>query len=209
MTTGAYTALTDVCFHVSSGEWVTIVGPSGSGKSTLMHILGFLDQPTSGTYSFNGEQLIEKNLSERANLRNRMIGFIFQSFYLLPMMSALDNVALPLLYAGVPTSQRQRRALELMDAVGMGDFAEHTPQRLSGGQQQRIAIARALICNPNLILADEPTGALDTKTSQDVLDLLSTLHKEKGVTIVMITHDQAVAKWADRVVTLNAGRITN
>ena len=124
-------------------------------------------------------------------------------------MSALDNVALPLLYAGVPTSQRQRRALELMDAVGMGDFAEHTPQRLSGGQQQRIAIARALICNPNLILADEPTGALDTKTSQDVLDLLSTLHKEKGVTIVMITHDQAVAKWADRVVTLNAGRITN
>lgn len=191
---------------VSEGEYVAIMGPSGSGKSTLMNMIGCLDRPTSGKYFLNGMDVFEKDDVELAQLRNKTIGFVFQQFQLLPRMNAQRNVELPLVYAGVSKAEREKRAFESLKRVGLEDRANHRPNELSGGQQQRVAIARALVNYPLLLLADEPTGALDSVSSEMVLDLFIELHQE-GRTIVMITHDAEVAERAERVVIIRDGQI--
>jgi putative ABC transport system ATP-binding protein len=172
-----------------------------------MHIAGLLDEPTSGRYLFEGRDVSNLSADERADIRSRRLGFVFQSYNLLPRTTALENVELPMLYAGVPDAQRRRIALEMMEIVGVAHLADHAPNQMSGGQQQRVAIARSLVNNPGLILADEPTGALDTKTSQDVMQLFTRLNEERGITILLVTHEPDVAAYAKRVVTFRDGKI--
>lgn len=199
-------ALNDINLNIKKGEFIAVIGPSGSGKSTLMNILGLLDQPTSGTYELNGQDISNLSENQAAKLRNEKIGFIFQSFNLLPRTRALDNVALPLIYAGTPKSERLKRAKEALGQVGLGDKLNSNPNQLSGGQQQRVAIARSLINNPEIILADEPTGNLDSKTSQEIMDLFKRLNKE-GKTIILITHESNIARQARRIIKIKDGRI--
>jgi putative ABC transport system ATP-binding protein len=199
-------ALAGASFHVEDGEFVSIIGPSGSGKSTLMNILGCLDRPTSGSYLLDGVPVEELDDDGLAEVRSRMIGFVFQSYNLLPRTSALDNVATPLLYQGVPKKERLERARAALERMGLGDRLDHEPNELSGGQQQRVAIARALVTNPRLILADEPTGNLDSHTGEEVLTLFHELN-DAGATIVLITHDADVAVRAGRQIHVRDGRI--
>ena len=190
--------------EINKGEYVALMGPSGSGKSTLMNILGCLDTPTSGTYILNGKHVSEMQDDELAGIRNKEIGFVFQTFNLLPRQSALENVALPLIYAGYSKSERTRIAMEALKGVGLDNRALHKPNELSGGQRQRVAVARALVNDPSILLADEPTGNLDTKTSYEIMDLFDQLHK-KGNTIVMVTHEDDIAQYAHRIIRLRDG----
>jgi putative ABC transport system ATP-binding protein len=197
-------ALRGVSLTIERGEFVAIMGSSGSGKSTLMNVVGCLDRPTAGRYRLDGQDVSTQSRTQLAKTRNRTIGFVFQSFNLLARTSALENVELPLLYAGLSTKERRARATKALQRVGLGERLSHLPNQLSGGQQQRVAIARALVTQPSLLLADEPTGALDTKTSEEVMTLLSSL---EDITVVLVTHEHDVAAWAQRVVTLRDGRI--
>ena len=201
-------ALAGVSVDIDEGEFVAVMGPSGSGKSTFMNVLGALDVPTSGEYALDGVPVAGMSRDALAALRNRRIGFVFQQFNLLPRTSALDNVALPLLYSGVPAEARRARALDKLARVDLSERAHHHPAQLSGGQQQRVAIARALVNEPKLILADEPTGALDTATSQDVMALLQTLNRD-GITIVVVTHEQEIAAFASRIIAFRDGRVVS
>ncbi|MFO0566564.1 MAG: ABC transporter ATP-binding protein [Polyangiaceae bacterium] len=200
-------ALADVDLDVGPGEFVAVVGTSGSGKSTLMNILGCLDRPTQGRYELAGIDVTSRSTDQRALVRNRLIGFVFQGFNLLPRTSALENVELPLVYRGVGARERFRRAARALAQVGLADRVHHTPAQLSGGQQQRVAIARALVTNPPLLLADEPTGNLDTKTSHEVLALLQALSLDHGITVVIVTHEADIAACARRIITVRDGRI--
>jgi putative ABC transport system ATP-binding protein len=204
---GTVRALREVDLEIKQGDFVAIVGTSGSGKSTLMNILGCLDRPTRGVYELAGFDVGARGSDARAILRNRLIGFIFQGFNLLPRTTALENVELPLVYRGVSVRERRKWANEALDAVGLGDRVHHTPNQLSGGQQQRVAIARALVTRPPMLLADEPTGNLDTRTSLEVLALLQALNRDRGITIVLVTHEHDIASCASRVVTFRDGRI--
>ncbi len=203
-------ALRGVDLAIERGEFVAVVGASGSGKSTLMNIVGLLDRPTSGRYLLEGEDVSGFDKDRRAVLRNRKIGFVFQSFNLLPRTSALENVELPLVYNGKaqPPRVRHERALAVLEAVGLGDRAHHTPTQLSGGQQQRVAIARALVTEPEIVLADEPTGNLDSRTSVEIMEILQRLNRERGLTIVLITHERDIAEYGARTVHVRDGRIT-
>ena len=198
--------LKDVSFTVEEGEYVSIMGPSGSGKSTLMNIIGCLDVPSGGTYLLDGESVSEKSDKELSKLRNSTIGFVFQNFNLLPRETALENVALPLLYGGVGRRERTQRAKEELEKVGLGDRLTFFPTQLSGGQKQRVAIARAMVGKPKLLLADEPTGALDTASGKQIMELFRELNKE-GVTIVMITHEAEIAAYADRILYIRDGEL--
>jgi putative ABC transport system ATP-binding protein len=199
-------ALQDVSINIEKGEYVAFMGPSGSGKSTLMNIIGCLDTPSSGTYILNGQLVSEMTENELAKVRNREIGFVFQTFNLLPRASALENVALPLIYAGFGKSDREDIAMEALKNVNLQDRWHHKPNELSGGQRQRVAIARALVNNPSIILADEPTGNLDTKTSYGIMALFQELH-DKGNTIIMVTHEDDIAHYAHRIIRLRDGLI--
>jgi putative ABC transport system ATP-binding protein len=202
-----FQALNDVSLSIDKGEFVAIIGPSGSGKSTLMNILGLLDHPTSGSYHLDGHDVAYLKDDQRAEIRNKKIGFVFQSFNLLTRTTAVDNVSLPLIYSGIKLAERIKRAREALDGVGLSDKYNSRPNQLSGGQQQRVAIARALITNPEIIFADEPTGNLDSKTGAEILKLLQDLN-EKGRTIILITHDKNIATHAKRVITIKDGRIS-
>ena len=195
-----------ITLDIDKGEFVAIVGKSGSGKSTLMNIIGALDVPTSGTYLLGGKNVGKLSDNQLADIRNKMIGFVFQQYNLLPRMSILENVELPLLYAHVSAREREKRAMEALEKVGLSEKAKQMPKQLSGGQQQRVSIARALAANPSLILADEPTGALDSKTSRQVLDFFKKIH-EDGNTVIMITHDNSIAVEAKRVIRIADGKI--
>ena len=201
-----FPALVDINLHIEKNEYVALTGPSGSGKSTLMNVLGCLDTPTTGTYSLDGEPVAGLDEDQLARVRNRKIGFIFQSFYLMPRTSTLDNVAQPLIYRGLAPAVRHARAAEALARVGLEHRLLHKPNELSGGQRQRVAIARALVGHPEVLLADEPTGNLDSKTAKEILGLFSELHTD-GITIVIVTHDPAVAAHCHRVVRLHDGRI--
>lgn len=199
-------ALASVTISIDRGEYVAFMGPSGSGKSTLMNIVGCLDTPTSGTYMLNNKLVSEMTENELADTRNKEIGFVFQTFNLLPRASALENVALPLIYAGYSKSEREEMAMQALENVSLADRYHHKPNELSGGQRQRVAIARALVNNPSIILADEPTGNLDTKTSYDIMNLFQELH-DKGNTIIMVTHEDDIAHYAHRIIRLRDGLI--
>ena len=199
-------ALDGVDLTIGKNEFVAIMGPSGSGKSTLMNILGCLDVPSEGNYSLNGQSISGMDDDDLAGIRNREIGFVFQSFNLLPRYTALENVALPLTYAGIPRKEREKRAQEALSAVGLEDRMEHKPSELSGGQRQRVALARALVTRPSIILADEPTGNLDTATSEDVMRLFKEIHRE-GNTIILVTHEEDIARHANRIVRMKDGKI--
>jgi putative ABC transport system ATP-binding protein len=199
-------ALQSISIGIDRGEYVAFMGPSGSGKSTLMNIVGCLDTPTSGSYMLNNKLVSEMTENELADTRNKEIGFVFQTFNLLPRASALENVALPLIYAGYSKSERNEMAMQTLDSVGLADRAHHRPNELSGGQRQRVAIARALVNSPSIILADEPTGNLDTKTSYDIMNLFQELH-DKGNTIIMVTHEDDIAHYAHRIIRLRDGLI--
>jgi putative ABC transport system ATP-binding protein len=198
-----------VSLDIEAGSFIAVVGASGSGKSTLMNILGLLDRPSSGSYSLDGRDVSGFDRDRRAELRNRKIGFVFQNFSLLPRTTALENVELPLLYngRGYPPAERHAKAMELLRAVSLADRAHHTPNQLSGGQQQRVAIARSLVNDPELILADEPTGNLDSRTSVEIMEILQRLNREKRITVLLITHEHDIAEYGDRVVTVRDGRI--
>lgn len=201
-------ALKNVSLQIKQGEYVALVGQSGSGKSTLMNTLGCLDRPTSGSYLLAGQEIARMSNDERAIVRNQRIGFVFQNFNLLARTSALENVELPLLYAkGVSARQRHQRAKELLQRVGLGDRLDHHPGQLSGGQQQRVAIARALVNNPSILMCDEPTGNLDSRTSKEVIQLFRKLNEEHAITLILVTHDQAVARTARRIVVLRDGEV--
>jgi putative ABC transport system ATP-binding protein len=202
-------ALKGISLEIHQGEITTIMGPSGSGKSTLMNILGCLDQPTSGTYYLDGEDVSQMTDDELAHVRNRRVGFVFQNFNLLARTSAIDNVQLPLIYAGIPAKERRPRAQQVLESVGLGDRLHHTPNELSGGQQQRVAIARSLVNNPSIILADEPTGNLDSKSGEEVMAILQRLNRESGITIVMVTHDPHISHYTQRIFHLFDGEIEN
>ncbi|MGH9388999.1 MAG: ABC transporter ATP-binding protein [Vicinamibacteria bacterium] len=202
-------ALRGISLEIQDGEFVAVIGPSGSGKSTLMHILGCLDRPTSGRYLLGDRDVSEISPDDRASLRNREIGFVFQSFNLLPRTPAVENVELPLLYNGgkLSRSERRSRAVEMLASLGLSDRALHHPNQLSGGQQQRVAIARALVNSPGLLLADEPTGNLDSQTSQEIMELFRRLNQERGLTLVVITHERVIAECASRIVELRDGKV--
>jgi putative ABC transport system ATP-binding protein len=202
-------ALRGVSLDIHGGEFVAIMGASGSGKSTLMNIIGCLDRPTSGAYLLDSEDVSKMSRTQLAHVRNRKLGFVFQGFNLLKRHTAVDNVALPLLYAGIAAGQRRQRALEVLQLVGLADRGHHLPNQLSGGQQQRVAIARALINRPHVILADEPTGNLDSKTSQEILVELQRLNRDLGQTIIMVTHENDVAAYASRLVIIRDGLVAN
>jgi putative ABC transport system ATP-binding protein len=206
---GVVHAIRDIDLVIDQGEFVAVVGASGSGKSTMMNVLGCLDRPTRGTYELAGIDVAQRKGDSRAIVRNRVIGFVFQGFNLLPRTTALENVELPLQYRGVGVSERRRRAKAALEAVGLGARVHHTQNQLSGGQQQRVAIARALVTDPPLLLADEPTGNLDTRTSLDVLALLQKLNRELGITVVLVTHEREIAACASRVVEMRDGRIVS
>jgi putative ABC transport system ATP-binding protein len=200
-------ALRGVSIQIYEGEMVAIVGPSGSGKSTLMAILGALDVPSSGSYRLDGHEIGQMSDDELADVRNLRIGFVFQKFNLLGRSTALTNVSLPLVYAGQSRKQRQEKAEEVLELVGLGDRMTHKPMELSGGQQQRVAIARALVNTPSIILADEPTGNLDSKTSDEIISLFHKLHKEQGITLILVTHSPEIASQAERTITIRDGLI--
>jgi putative ABC transport system ATP-binding protein len=200
-------ALRQVDITIKKGEFVAIVGQSGSGKSTMMNIIGCLDRPTRGRYVLDGLDVTERSNDARAVVRNRLIGFVFQGFNLLPRTTALENVELPLVYRGVSSAERRKRALEALGSVGLAERLHHTPNQLSGGQQQRVAIARALVTSPPLLLADEPTGNLDTRTSLEVLGLLQDLNRKSGITICLVTHEPDIAACASRVINMRDGRV--
>jgi putative ABC transport system ATP-binding protein len=206
---GPVPALDDISLTISAGEFVAVMGPSGSGKSTFMNLLGCLDVPTGGTYSLNGTNVRTLDRDQLARLRNNVIGFVFQGFNLLPRANLLDNVALPLVYAGVKKAERIKRAHEMLDKVGLGKYGESRPNQISGGQQQRVAIARALINHPRLILADEPTGNLDSKTSQEIMDLFTQLNRDEGITVVLVTHEADIAAYARRLVRFIDGHLAH
>ena len=199
-------ALSGVSLEILKNEYVAIMGPSGSGKSTLMNIIGCLDVPTSGSYTLAGEAVADKSESELADIRNQMIGFVFQTFNLIPRANVLHNVELPLIYGGVSRSERRERAEEALIRVGLGDRMMHKPNELSGGQRQRVAIARALVFNPSLILADEPTGNLDSKTGEEIMGMLDELY-DQGHTIILVTHEDNIAEHAHRTIKLRDGKI--
>ncbi|WP_448381569.1 ABC transporter ATP-binding protein [Gloeomargarita sp.] len=199
-------ALRQVSLTIAAGEYCAIMGASGSGKSTVMNIIGCLDRPTSGDYYLQGENVANYTANQLAQIRNRRIGFVFQQFHLLPQLTALENVMLPLIYAGVPAPERQRRARLALEQVGLGHRLGHKPNQLSGGQQQRVAIARAMVNQPAVLLADEPTGALDSRTSQEVMELFAQLH-QAGVTIVMVTHEPEIARRAERIIWFRDGQV--
>lgn len=206
MTDILVTALDSVDLKINKGEFVSIIGPSGSGKSTLMHIIGLLDRPTEGEIKLEGEKVDYKDDTKLANLRNKKIGFVFQSFNLLPRTTALVNVELPLIYAGIPDSQRHELCRKVLESVNLGHRLDHFPDQLSGGERQRVAIARALVNKPSIILADEPTGNLDSRSGREILEILEKLNKE-GNTIVLVTHNQDIAKMARRIIKMNDGKI--
>jgi putative ABC transport system ATP-binding protein len=198
--------LKGIDLDINKGEYVALMGPSGSGKSTLMNLLGCLDTPTSGEYILNGKHVSDMHDDELAEIRNKEIGFVFQTFNLLPRTTALDNVALPMVYAGYPKSARQARAKEVLTQVNLADRMDHQPNQLSGGQRQRVAIARAMVNNPSIILADEPTGNLDSKTSVEIMNLFSEIHKQ-GNTVILVTHEEDIAAYAHRIIRLRDGII--
>ncbi|PJR04387.1 ABC transporter ATP-binding protein [Avrilella dinanensis] len=198
--------LKGIDLHIEKGEYVALMGPSGSGKSTLMNILGCLDTPTSGEYILNGKDVSKMNDNELAEIRNKEIGFVFQTFNLLPRTTALDNVALPMVYAGKNKTERTQRASEVLTQVGLEDRMDHQPNQLSGGQRQRVAVARALVNNPSIILADEPTGNLDTKTSIEIMGLFDEIHAQ-GNTVILVTHEEDIAEHAHRIIRLRDGVI--
>src|SRR6266436_5722220 len=201
-------ALRGVSLNIEQGEYVALMGPSGSGKSTLMNLLGCLDRPTNGSYRLAGEEVADMTSDERARIRNKHIGFVFQNFNLLARTSALENVELPLLYSGgISMRQRHRQASEILKQVGLGDRVHHHPSQLSGGQQQRVAIARAFVTGPSILMADEPTGNLDTRTSKEIMELFRELNAKKGITVILVTHDQEIARNAKRVVVLRDGEV--
>lgn len=199
-------ALRNVSLVIEKGEWISIMGPSGSGKSTLMNILGCLDRPTTGKYLLDGAEVDKLNDDQLAGERNKKIGFVFQNFNLLPRMDALNNVALPLIYAGVPKEERLKKAAHALERVGLGERLDHRPNELSGGQRQRVAIARALVNDPTIVLADEPTGNLDSRSGEEIMDIFRDLHKQ-GRTIVLVTHEPEIAEFAERVVVVRDGEI--
>ena len=201
-------ALRGIDLDIDKGEYVALMGPSGSGKSTLMNILGALDTPTKGEYRLNGQEVEKLSDDQLARIRNKEIGFVFQTFNLLPRTTALDNVALPLVYAGYSKKDRNRRAAEVLKMVGLEDRMTHKPNELSGGQRQRVAIARALVNKPSLILADEPTGNLDSTTSEEIMQLFDELHRQ-GNTIILVTHEEDIAQHANRIIRLRDGRIVS
>ena len=202
-------ALDDLCLRVPRGEYLAVMGTSGSGKSTAMNILGCLDRPSSGSYRLNGTAVEVLSDDELADLRNRELGFVFQQFHLLQELTALENVILPMVYAGISPEERRQRGIAALERVGLGARLHNKSNQLSGGQQQRVAVARAIINRPNLLLADEPTGALDSRTTKEVLDLFDELHREQGMTILLVTHEQDVADRAQRVVHFHDGRLIN
>ncbi|PDW01997.1 ABC transporter ATP-binding protein [Candidatus Viridilinea mediisalina] len=204
---GPFRALDDVSVQINQGEMVAIMGPSGSGKSTLMTMVGLLDTPTSGRYLLDSQEVSNLNRLEQARVRNRKLGFVFQNFNLLPRLTALQNVELPLVYARTDARQRRQRAREALESVGLGHKLDSLPTMLSGGQKQRVAIARAIVHNPAIILADEPTGALDTRTSNEIMALFRELNREQGRTIVLVTHDPEIGRQMDRVIGLRDGRL--
>lgn len=199
--------LHDIHMEIEGGEFVSIMGPSGSGKSTLMNIIGCLDRPTEGEYILNDMNILQADQKQLALLRNKHIGFVFQHFHLLPRLSALENVELPLVYGGTSKKERRQRALEALEKVGLGDRVDHLPNQLSGGQKQRVAIARAIANQPSFILADEPTGALDSKSGEQVMNIFTQLNRE-GTTVIMVTHEDEVAAYTKRRIILRDGRIT-
>jgi putative ABC transport system ATP-binding protein len=202
-----FIALNQIDLQIDKGEYVAIIGPSGSGKSTLMNMLGCLDVPTSGRYVLNGQDVSTMNETQLAKVRNENLGFVFQRYNLMGRTSALRNVELPARYAGKGARERSEQARAALTAVGLSDKFNNMPSELSGGQQQRVAIARALVNSPNILMADEPTGALDSKTGKEVLDLFGQLHRERGITVIVVTHDKDVAKRADRIISIRDGRI--
>ncbi|NLG94853.1 MAG: ABC transporter ATP-binding protein [Acetomicrobium flavidum] len=204
-----FEALKGVSFTVDKGEFVIIMGPSGSGKSTIMHILGALDVPTSGRYALDGKEIANMTRDELAHVRNRNIGFVFQGFNLLPRMNAMENVELPMLYAGVSPKERKAKANQALELVGLLEWAYHRPNQMSGGQQQRVAIARALVNDAPLLLADEPTGSLDSKTGAQVMEMLQSLNETRGITVVLVTHDSNIARYGKRIIRVLDGLISS